>query len=342
MLLLISILRLALSAIFALAGFTKLTDQSGTREAVKNFGAPKWAAPALAIVLPVLELAVAAGLLTTSFAWWSSIGALALLLMFIFAIGVNLSRGATHDCHCFGQLYSRPLGWPTLLRNVVFALAATIVIWQGALGINPSLIAVLREQFAEADTVTLILIGAIIASLIAAFIFWQQAAKEVPEKEEYGLPIGTLAPEFELEAYDGGKQSLSELIALGKPLLLLFTNPNCGPCITLFNEIKTWQDAHQQKLTIALITRGSIKDNFVTVSKNSLGRVLLQGEDNTSVRYRAEYTPMAVLVDQEGKIASRTAAGADDIRKMFDGPELNDGESVHVHHADVPQSEALA
>src|SRR6266404_5771796 len=130
MLLLIVLVRIALSAVFSLAGITKLMDQPGTREAVKNFGAPDAIAPAVALVLPFIELAIAVGLLFSETTVVSSSAGILLLSLFVVAISVNLARGQTHDCHCFGQLYSRPLGWSTLARNIVFALGAGFVLWR--------------------------------------------------------------------------------------------------------------------------------------------------------------------------------------------------------------------
>src|SRR6476661_969735 len=124
------LLRISLSAVFGVAGTTKLIDPDGTREAVKNFGSPEPLAPVLSVALPLVELAIAAGLLFTGTARSSALAALLVLLLFVVAISVNLARGRTHDCHCFGQLYSRPLGWPTLSRNITFALGAVFVLWQ--------------------------------------------------------------------------------------------------------------------------------------------------------------------------------------------------------------------
>ena len=115
------LLRLGLSAVFGVAAITKLIDQRGTREAVKNFGAPASLAPTLSILLPIAELAIACGLLFATTTSVSALAAVLVLALFIVAIGINLARGNTHDCHCFGQLYSRPLGWSTLVRNLIFA-----------------------------------------------------------------------------------------------------------------------------------------------------------------------------------------------------------------------------
>ena len=128
------LLRLGLSAVFGVAGVTKLLDQRGTRDAVKNFGSPESLAPTLALILPIAELAIAAGLLFKSTVVVSDLAALLVLGLFVLVISVNLAGGRTHDCHCFGQLYSRPLGWPTLARNVIFAGGAGVCTLAGTHG----------------------------------------------------------------------------------------------------------------------------------------------------------------------------------------------------------------
>jgi uncharacterized membrane protein YphA (DoxX/SURF4 family) len=131
MLIIVLVFRLLLSLIFGIAGVAKLLDIRSTREAVTNFGAPaNWSAT-LALLLPLAEIATAVGLLVSLIAWVSALIAVLLLGLFIAVIAVNLGRGRAPECHCFGQLYSRPLGWPTLLRSVLFAIGAGVVIWAG-------------------------------------------------------------------------------------------------------------------------------------------------------------------------------------------------------------------
>jgi thiol-disulfide isomerase/thioredoxin/uncharacterized membrane protein YphA (DoxX/SURF4 family) len=314
--LIIVLVRVALSVVFSLAGITKLRDQPGTREAVKNFGAPAASAPAVALILPFVELAIAIGLLFSATTAVSSISGLVLLGVFIVAISVNLARGQTHDCHCFGQLYSRPLGWPTLVRNIIFALGAAFVFWQATLSASPDIISTL----ATLSGIGWALLASAVAVIVAVFVYFQLrhrkalAARVGPE----GLPIDSVAPDFELPAYHGGSRSLMSLLKHGKPLLLLFTSPGCGPCIVIFKEIKEWQEAHRDQLTIAVITRGTIKDNFVNVARNSLGEVLLQKEREVGEKYGGLATPTGVVVSPEGRIASRIAMGGDEIRALLD------------------------
>ena len=310
------LLRIALSAVFGVAGVTKLIDPRGTRDAVKNFGAPEPLAPALAIALPIVELAIAAGLLFIKTTRASALAALLMLILFVVAISVNLARGQTHDCHCFGQLHSRPLGWPTLVRNLIFALGAAFVLWQSGTKPGSSILSTLAQL---SSSEWLLLLGAL-AVVIVILIYLQRRQKRFPSETPTaprGLPLDSVAPPFELAAYAGGTISLTQLLGYGKPLLLIFTNPTCGPCVVLFAEVKDWQQSHRGQLTIALVSFGTIKENFVNVARNRLGQVLLQQEREVAEKYGANVTPTAVVVNTSGKIASPLAAGADEIRKLL-------------------------
>ena len=318
MALVIALIRLLLTLVFGVAGITKLIDQKGTREAVMNFGAPNAAAPSIAVVLPLIELAIAIGLLFSATAWLSALAAVLVLGIFVVAISINLAQGKTHECHCFGQIYSRPLGWSTLVRSILFALAAGVVIWNGP-AFQPNVVSSITHAAAAVSTRQLvILIVGVIAT--AGFLLQRLQATPAEKTQDHptGLPIGAPAPDFELPDYDGGRTSLPQLLALGKPLLLIFTNPKCGPCISLFKEISDWQTAHNDQLTIALITLGTIKDNFVNVARNRLGQVLLQEKKEVAGLYGANLTPTAVLIDTDGRILSNIAAGGDEIRTLLE------------------------
>ena len=71
--------RLVLAAVFAVAGVAKLLDAAGSRGALEGFGVPRGAARLAGTVLPVAELAIAAGLLVPASAWWSALAAAGLL-----------------------------------------------------------------------------------------------------------------------------------------------------------------------------------------------------------------------------------------------------------------------
>lgn len=316
MLLTLVILRLALSAIFGVAAVTKFLDRKGAREAVKNFGAPGRFAPAIAVLLPLTELAVAFGLLFSSTVSYSALAALLLLVLFVIAIGYNLKQGRTHDCHCFGQLYSRPLGWPTLARNVAFAVGACFILWQQPSRRDGSLWNVLQNL---SGGQWLILFALLIGAAGSLFYAYQRNQKESvnPSHGSRGLPVGTIAPEFELTAYEGGNSSLSSLLDQGKPLMLVFVSPLCGPCVVFFQEIGKWQREYGARLTIAIISKGTIKENFVNVARNGLRTILLQDEQEVAQAFGSNVTPSAVVVSSERRIVSEVVAGADEITKLL-------------------------
>jgi thiol-disulfide isomerase/thioredoxin len=333
--LIIVLFRVALSAVFGVAGVTKLLDLQSTRKAIKNFGAPYALVPTLSIILPILELTVAAGLLVSGATSISAAGALVLLGVFIVAIGVNLAQGRTHDCHCFGQLHSRPLGWQTLVRNLIFALGAGFVLWQTRKSVTPPII----PSLVQLAPISQLLLGAAVVGTVVVLIYLRRRNKKkgkahaaTAESSPEGLPPNSIAPAFELPAYHGGSKSLTELIALGKPILLIFTSPTCGPCVWLFQEIKDWERAHSDQLTIGLISRGTIKENFVNVARNGLGEVLLQEKNEVATQYMAQVTPTAVVVDTSGRIASPLAAGADQIRNLLHTVLGNSSDPVHLQN----------
>ena len=88
------IARLLLSLVFGVAGVAKLIDSTGSRASMGDFGVPAFLARPLAWLLPLVELACAAALMSVSGAWWGASGALAMLLVFMAAIAINLVRAA--------------------------------------------------------------------------------------------------------------------------------------------------------------------------------------------------------------------------------------------------------
>ena len=131
-----------------------------------------------------------------------------------------------------------------------------------------------------------------------------------------GLPVGTQAPAFSLSGLHGETMTLDALRAKNKPLLLLFTDPGCGPCTALLPEIATWQRDHVTRMQVALLSRGTVEANRAKVTEPGVTQVLLQKDREVAEAYQAYGTPSAVLVRQDGTIGSPVAQGADAIRAL--------------------------
>ena len=237
--------RLVLAAVFAVAGTAKLLDAAGSRGALEGFGVPRAAARLAGPVLPVAELAIAAGLLVPASAWWSALAAAGLLAVFMAAIGVSLARGAAPGCHCFGRLRSAPVSWRTQLRNGVLAAAAGVAVLagRGASGLSPvrwagHLTAAERGLAAAVAVLCAVAAGQgwflyrlsrqngrVLARLqnleqrigvggppaAAGLAGARHASGQGPAR---GLAVGAPAPDFELPAADGRRVSLRALVDL--------------------------------------------------------------------------------------------------------------------------------
>jgi hypothetical protein len=158
--------RVLLAVVFGVAGVAKLADRAGSQRALRDFGLPGWLASPLGVVLPLVELGIAASLLPAVSAWWGAVGATLLLLLFMVAMGVTLLRGRRPACHCFGQLHSAPVGAPTLARNMVLAIVAGTVVVRGPMEVGPSAGAWIGG-FAPSE-LALLVGGLVILALLAA------------------------------------------------------------------------------------------------------------------------------------------------------------------------------
>lgn len=334
--------RLLLSAVFLIAGFAKLADLPGSQKALRQFGVPETLARPLGIVLPLVEVVTAIALVSVHWAWYGATGALILLLAFIAGMSYNLARGRRPDCHCFGQLHSAPVGPSTLVRNTLLALVAALVAWLGHGNTNLSATNWFTT-WSLAQQITLI--TAIIAIVLIAGEGWfllQTLSQQgrlllrterlesrlaqagivfgIPGQElsNSGLPVGTKAPAFSGSGLDHETISLTALRALGKPIVLIFTNPHCAPCSTLMPEVERWQYDYADKLTIALISRGSVEDNRAKTSEHHLCRLVLQNQDEIDKLYDIHGTPSAVLIHSDGLIDSPLAVGPETIRALVE------------------------
>ena len=98
-------------------------------------------------------------------------------------------------------------------------------------------------------------------------------------------------------------------MALGKPVVLLFSDPGCGPCNALLPEIGRWQREHATKVVVALISRGTVEANRPKVTEHGLTHVLLQKDREIAQAYQASGTPSAVLIRRMARLAVRWLRG---------------------------------
>jgi methylamine dehydrogenase accessory protein MauD len=308
--------RIVLAGVFIVAGLAKLADVGGSRRAAAEFGVPGRLAGAVGIGVPVVEIATAIALVPRTTGRWGAVAALVLLTVFAAAIANSLRAGAAPDCHCFGQLHSRPAGPATLIRNVVLAAAAAALVVAGP----GSTLATVAPGVAAAIAGGVIAVVVVAAqwSLLLGLLRQNGRLLERVAALEARLPapggeVGSTAPALMLPNADGVPTALRP--AHGERTLLVFTDPGCGPCNALLPEIGTWQ---RGDLNVAVIAGGTPAEARANREEHGIDTVLIDEERRAFAAFAIDGTPSGILLGADGRIAAPRARGAAAVRVLAD------------------------
>lgn len=336
---LIVIARLVLVAVFATAGVAKLVDSTGFRNGLAGFGVPFGLHRPVAAALPWIELTVSALLLLPATVWWAGLAALLCLSAFTTLIGLHLAQGRRPACNCFGQASPQPISGNSLLRNGALIVCSLLIVSFGPSHEHSGPTA-WWQAFAMEFDVASILIGVLfVLAMLSGWLVFSLLRQQgrlmlridnlelrieaagigpaVPAAPtSMGLPLGQPAPSFTLPQMEGGQLSLDILRAAGKPLVLVFSDPQCGPCMALLPQLSAWQRQHGHDLALVLVSRGTVDDNRAKIGALRINTVVLQADREVAHAYLAQVTPSAVRIDRDGTIGSALALGELDIAAL--------------------------
>ena len=357
--------RLVLATVFGAAGAAKVSGREGTRVTAAAFGVPAGLTGPVTLALPAAELLIAAALIPASSAALAGWAALALLAVFSATVAISLARGRRPDCYCFGQFTAAPIGWRTLARNVALAAVAGFAAVAGWPDGGASLGGLGTSRVATVAVVTALALAVIVDTALVVFLLGRRGAGPHWRDQATGatagvapgpapatasparmaspartalpagtaLPVGAAAPEFEVAGADGMPMTLTGLLSAGRPVLLIFTDPDCGTCRSLLPDVAAWQAGYRERFTAALISRRPVLTSAGAAVHPRLTHVGVQRDREVAVAYAYAGTPSAVVVSADGRIASRVAAGPDGVRALAaallargsDPPEPPDG-----------------
>jgi hypothetical protein len=210
-----------------------------------------------------------------------------LLAAFTAAITLSVARGRRPECHCFGQLSSKPAGGWATARNVVLGgLAAWVAVAGPGAG-------------------ALDWIGDLTAAEVA--------------QRSWGLVPGRVAPDFKLLGRDGRKRSLGSLLGTGGPEAVgpRLLRPRVRPVRRLHARAHRVRRRARGKRHARVDTRDDGTNGDIAAAERRLRHVLLQEDREVMEAYGAPGTPSGVLVDGDGMIGSQLALGADAIRSLL-------------------------
>ena len=124
---------------------------------------------------------------------------------------------------------------------------------------------------------------------------------------------GDRAPSLDLRDLDG--KTLDVRIFRGRRRVLLFWNPSCGFCQAMLNDLKSWERTHSKVAPdLVVISTGSAEANREHRFRSP---VLLDRSFGAGRVFGATGTPSALVIDEEGTVASDVGVGAPAVLEML-------------------------
>ncbi len=115
--------RWLVGAVFVASGISKTLDRKGFLDSVLDFQIlPPLLARPFARALPLVEFVCGLFLVFGILASQAACLAAVMLAIFVIAVSVNLLRGRSLACHCFGKWHAERIGLRTIIRNIGLAL----------------------------------------------------------------------------------------------------------------------------------------------------------------------------------------------------------------------------
>ena len=323
--------RLALAVVLAVSGVAKLFDRAGSSSAYEAFRLPARFREPVSRLLPLAEIALALVLLPARLVPVSATLATGLFLAFAVVVGSSVARGDAVECHCFGQLSAAPATWWTVGRNVALtAIAAAVSVHSMRSAPLPPF-GHLSLEHALIVTGFILCAGAIAGLAYLVMQLWAQQGRLLLKIDTlsasgtepvtlipFPSPLAAAArplPPLTLTTLDAKSVELSGL-ARSKPLLVVFSDPTCGPCTALLPELRQWQERYAAVFTLAIVSQGDAAAVRAKVAGHGLVNVFLQLGKTVSEALGVQGTPSAVVIDRHGQIRGDAARGAPAIRDV--------------------------
>lgn len=130
-----------------------------------------------------------------------------------------------------------------------------------------------------------------------------------------GLPAGSLVPNFSGSTLED--TVLTSAAFTGSAFLLVFSDPQCGPCNLLLPRLTTLAK-RAPAVKVLLVSRGDLSLNRMKFRDLPASFcVVLQTRSEISAAFQLFLTPSAFLINDNGVVASEAAVGVDSVLNLF-------------------------
>ena len=119
-----------------------------------------------------------------------------------------------------------------------------------------------------------------------------------------GLDLLREAPEWEADDHRGARVCSANL--RGRPLLLVFAEPNCGPCQQLMPELKSFADRHREDLSVVVVGAADDRVNRQMADRYLLDSpVVSQVDRSLASLFNVSATPFIYFIDSQGVVREK-------------------------------------
>ena len=118
------------------------------------------------------------------------------------------------------------------------------------------------------------------------------------------LEVGQVAPNLSLPTINGGLIEVGKAIEKGKSQLLFFASPDCPVCKSLLPALKSAAKTESDWLELIVASDGNSQDHKGFIEKQGLQAFPYIVSEVLGKTYGVAKLPYAVLIDEEGRIAS--------------------------------------
>src|SRR2546425_7626614 len=135
--------------------------------------------------------------------------------------------------------------------------------------------------------------------------------------ERDGLKPGTVAPDFTMPDINGRSISLEQY--RGRRVVLVFSDPHCGPCSQLAPYLaRMYRRRGATGTEIIMVSRGEIEENRRKAEADGFEfPVVVQDRWKLSRKYGIFATPVAFLIGEDGRTAREVAVGFEQIHALL-------------------------
>jgi peroxiredoxin len=132
------------------------------------------------------------------------------------------------------------------------------------------------------------------------------------QAEPQGLEVGTAFDSFNLPDLKGQQVALEDF--RGKRVLLVNWSPQCGYCDLIAPDLARLQpDLKQHNVQLVLAAHGDAETNRKLAEEHGLDCPILLQKDSSLEAFQSLGTPVAYLLDEDGKVAQPIAIGAEQV-----------------------------